>query len=72
MGITKEFDATRANVVCSGRKASLHRNESKGVPQRQAVALRITFVFSYFFFPKPFSILHLLLGSLGFFLTASC
>ncbi|CAE7704484.1 Slc35b3 [Symbiodinium sp. CCMP2592] len=40
MCITKEFDATRANVVCSGRKA-------------------ITFVFSYFFFPKPFSMLHL-------------
>ncbi|CAE7289550.1 SLC35B3 [Symbiodinium necroappetens] len=46
MCITQEFDATRANVVCSGRKA-------------------ITFVFSYFFFPKPFSMLHVF----GLFLT---
>eukprot|EP00434_Breviolum_minutum_P040005 symbB.v1.2.035540.t1/scaffold4809.1/size34500/3 len=49
MGITKEFDATRANVVCSGRKA-------------------ITFVFSYWFFPKafgPFHALGLLLTLLG-------
>eukprot|EP00913_Durusdinium_trenchii_P022718 g21334.t2 len=41
MRITKDFDATRANVVCSGRKA-------------------ITFLFSYWFFPKPFGPFHAL------------
>ena len=63
MCITKEFDATRANVVCSGRKAILGRNGKVTIFRVCISQLRITFVFSYLFFPKPFNNFHALLGT---------
>lgn len=86
MCITKEFDATRANVVCSGRKAWLEwKGDGRywkmmkghercthfghvtaclapGFFLIRLCILRITFLFSYWFFPKAFGPFHALLG----------